>query len=85
MNNSQKTIIIDNLDTLFEISKIKSTPIQTLMNYIVDQYILYFNDQVKSLPEDQVKPRKPVKRDRSLMSFREFINSSRYKPSKGNQ
>lgn len=77
----KETIIdldIDNLETLLDICKIKNKTLEYILNYIVDQYILYFNDMVKTNPEYQVKPRNRIKPEKKLMGFKEFIQSSRY-------
>lgn len=76
MNNFSH-IEITNLQAIREICKIKNMPLEDLMNYIVDQYILYFSEMQNSDAESQSKPRRPIKRDRSLMSFKQFINSAR--------
>ena len=60
-------IEITNLQAIREICKIKNMQLEDLMNYIVDQYILYFTDMQNSDAESQAKPRRSIKRDRSLM------------------
>ena len=77
MNKNKIDVDVQNLQTLVDISNIKNQSMKNLVNYIVDQYILYFNNSVKNTPEYQIKPRNPVKRSRPLMSFKEFIQSTK--------
>jgi hypothetical protein len=77
MNKNKIDVDVKNLQTLVDISNLKNQSMTDLINYIIDQYILYFNDLVKSTPEYQIKPRTPVRPTKPLMSFKEFIRSTK--------
>ena len=78
MRETRINVDIQNLETLLEICKIKTKSLEDILNYIVDQYILYFNDMFKTNSEYQVKPRTRIKPEKKLMGFKEFIQSSKY-------
>jgi hypothetical protein len=71
---------IYNLDTIEAICHEKDISLERLLNFLFDQYIIYYNEAVKTISPDDIEPRDQDIQEKKIMSFKHFMKT---KPATG--
>jgi hypothetical protein len=74
MKNFNK-LMINNIDAIKSICFQKSISLETLSNYLFDQYIIYYNESIKSMSADNIEPQSEGMRESKIVSFKRFIDT----------
>ena len=71
-----QTIGIYNLEALEDICDQKDISLEFLMNFIFDQYIIYYNEALKTYQPNDIEPRFSDIQETKRASFKRFVGIS---------
>jgi hypothetical protein len=76
-------LIINNIDTIESICAQKAISLETLSNFLFNQYIIYYHEAIKTLSIDYIKPQSQGIREGKIESFKRFIDTYPVRKGKG--
>lgn len=72
---SNTKFTINNIDTIKSICAQKSISLYTIPNFLFGQYIIYYDESIKTMSADDIEPRSEGTREGNIVSFKGFIDT----------
>ena len=73
----------NNIDTIESIKSHLSISLENISNFLLDQYIIYFNESKKTTSIDYIKPQSQGIRESKIVSFKRSIDTYPVRKGKG--